>query len=38
VKRLIASALAFKEAFRAKSEEKGKPRMDPPSRNLGQRT
>jgi hypothetical protein len=28
VKRLIASALAFREAFRTKSEEKGKPRMD----------
>ena len=38
VKRLIASSLAFKEVFRTKYEEKGKPRMDPPSRNLGQRT
>jgi LysR family transcriptional regulator, benzoate and cis,cis-muconate-responsive activator of ben and cat genes len=38
VKKLIASSIAFKEAFRPKSEEKSKPRMDPPSRNLGQRT
>ena len=28
VKKLIASSLAFKEAFRPKAEEKGKPRMD----------
>jgi Bacterial regulatory helix-turn-helix protein, lysR family len=38
VKKLIASSMAFKEAFRTKSEGKGKPRMNPPSRNLGQRT
>jgi hypothetical protein len=38
VKKLIASSIAFKEAFRTKSEKKSKPRMDPPSRNLGQRT